>query len=89
VNDGQKNEVNLYGRIDHRCGFICPKKTTGRKSKKGSISCWVNPAPGQMTKYVIQLGKPDQERDSDMVEEGALTSVQYYNELREEEAEDN
>ncbi len=33
--------------------------------------------------YKKNLGKPDDLADSDMVEEGALTSVQYYNELQE------
>ncbi len=34
--------------------------------------------------YMIQLGKPDEEHDANMVDEGAMTSVLYYNELREE-----
>src|SRR5690625_2426195 len=34
-------------------------------------------------KYKKILGKPTDLEESDMVEEGALTSVQYYNELQE------
>lgn len=34
-------------------------------------------------KYKKNLGKPADLEESDMVEEGALTSVQYYNELQE------
>ncbi|AIY06883.1 hypothetical protein Plano_2918 [Planococcus sp. PAMC 21323] len=34
------------------------------------------------TQYVKNLGKPSDIDDSDMVEEGALTSVQYYNRLQ-------
>lgn len=36
-------------------------------------------------KYKKSLGKPSDLEDSDMVEEGALTSVQYYNKLQEKE----
>lgn len=32
--------------------------------------------------YVIKLGKPNEEGDSNMVDEGAMTSVQYYYDLR-------
>lgn len=38
-------------------------------------------------KYKKNLGKPLNLEDSDMVEEGALTSVQYYNKLQEEDKE--
>lgn len=36
--------------------------------------------------YIINLGKPEEPRDSNMVDEGAMTSVQYYNDLREEKS---
>lgn len=32
--------------------------------------------------YIINLGKPDEMRDANMVDEGAMTSVEYYNDLR-------
>lgn len=32
--------------------------------------------------YIINLGKPDETRDANMVDEGALTSIQYYYDLR-------
>ncbi len=35
--------------------------------------------------YVKKLGKPGTVDDAKMVDEGALTSVQYYNKLQEEE----
>lgn len=38
--------------------------------------------------YIINLGKPDEVRDANMVDEGAMTSVQYYNDLRDKAAED-
>lgn len=65
------------------------KEGNRKKVKEGVNKLLGKPSSWTDDKYVIKLGKPDQERDSDMVEEGALTSVQYYNELREEEAEDN
>lgn len=34
--------------------------------------------------YTIHLGKPEDEHDANMVDEGAMTSVLYYNELREQ-----
>lgn len=36
--------------------------------------------------YIIHLGKPEEVRDSNMVDEGAMTSVQYYYDLRDQEA---
>lgn len=36
---------------------------------------------------VKELGKPEDIADAKMVDEGAMTSVQYYNELQEEKSE--
>lgn len=33
--------------------------------------------------YITQLGRPSDIDDAKMVDEGAMTSVQYYNDLRE------
>jgi hypothetical protein len=60
------------------------KEDNRKKVKEGVNKLLGKPNSWTDDEYVIHLGKPDQERDSDMVEEGALTSVQYYNELREE-----
>lgn len=35
--------------------------------------------------YIKNLGKPKDARDAEMVDEGAMTSVQYYNKLQENE----
>lgn len=35
------------------------------------------------SEYVKELGKPVEIADANMVDEGAMTSVQYYNELQE------
>lgn len=44
----------------------------------------VDKITGKLNKdYKKNLGKPDDLEDADMVEEGALTSVQYHNELQE------
>lgn len=47
------------------------------KKQVEKIQSKINP------KYKKNLGKPADLEESDMVEEGALTSVQYYNELQE------
>lgn len=41
-----------------------------------------DPKPWTDDKYVINLGKPTEAYDSNMVDEGAMTSVLYYNDLR-------
>lgn len=69
-------------------GAVYLSKEENREKVKESI----NKALGKSNawtddEYVIELGKPSEERDSDMVEEGALTSVQYYNDLREKASE--
>ncbi|MBO0996031.1 hypothetical protein [Bacillus sp. SD088] len=38
--------------------------------------------------YIKDLGKPSEVEDAKMVDEGAMTSVQYYNELQEESGEE-
>ncbi|QDI90759.1 hypothetical protein EPH95_05840 [Salicibibacter halophilus] len=39
--------------------------------------------------YLKKLGKPSDIDDANMVDEGAMTSVQYYNRLQEEKTEEN
>lgn len=34
--------------------------------------------------YIINLGKPDEARDANMVNEGAMTSIDYYYDLRDQ-----
>ncbi|ANU28497.1 hypothetical protein [Planococcus versutus] len=54
-------------------------KSKNRKKIKGHL----NRAMKNLdTEYVKELGKPIDMDDSEMVDEGALTSVQYYNELQ-------
>lgn len=36
------------------------------------------------TAYIVNLGKPFDTDDANMVDEGAMTSIQYYNRLVEE-----
>lgn len=36
--------------------------------------------------YIINLGKPDEMRDANMVNEGAMTSIDYYYDLRDKAA---
>lgn len=50
---------------------------------EGAVNKWTD------DEYIINLGKPDEVRDANMVDEGAMTSVLYYNELRDKAAEQN
>lgn len=48
---------------------------------EGAVNKWTD------DEYIINLGKPDEVRDANMVDEGAMTSVLYYYELRDKAAE--
>ena len=77
--------VKLIGVAGLTAGILYLTKDENRKTvKKG-----MDKAIGKMSSftddpYIIQLGKPSESRDSNMVDEGAMTSVQYYNDLRAE-----
>ena len=57
-------------------GVLYASKTETGQLIKGAVNTWTD------DDYIINLGKPDETRDANMVDEGAMTSVLYYNELR-------
>lgn len=65
-------------------GVLYATKTENRQMILGQIENVVNKWTDD--EYIINLGKPDEVRDANMVDEGAMTSVLYYNELREKAA---
>ena len=68
-------------------GVLYATKTENRQMILGQIENVVNKWTDD--EYIINLGKPDEARDANMVDEGAMTSVLYYNELRDKAAEQN
>lgn len=79
----------LIGAAGILAGAVYLSKEDNRKKLKrgmdktvGRASTWTSDP------YLIDLGKPSEEHDSNMVDEGAMTSVLYYNELR-DNAEDD
>ena len=55
-------------------------KSENRKKAKVQLDKVINKLGSQ---YVKDWGKPQEMNDANMVDEGAMTSVQYYNELQE------
>lgn len=62
-------------------GALYASKTETGQLIKGAMNKWTD------DDYIINLGKPDEARDANMVDEGAMTSVLYYNELRDKASE--
>lgn len=62
-------------------GALYASKTETGELIKGAVNKWTD------DDYIINLGKPDEARDANMVDEGAMTSVLYYNELRDKASE--
>ncbi|CEA01965.1 hypothetical protein BN1048_01552 [Jeotgalicoccus saudimassiliensis] len=62
-------------------GALYASKTEAGQLIKGAVNKWTD------DDYIINLGKPDEARDANMVDEGAMTSVLYYNELRDKASE--
>ncbi len=56
-------------------------KSENRKKTKLQLKKAINKLGPQ---YVKDWGKPSELSEADMVDEGAMTSVQYYNELQQE-----
>lgn len=68
--------------------------TKNRETVKKGIDKGLDLAVSQVGRwtndpYVKKLGRPDDLRDSNMVDEGAMTSVQYYTDLREDSRQEN
>ncbi|HIV81085.1 MAG TPA: hypothetical protein H9994_00095 [Candidatus Salinicoccus merdavium] len=70
--------------------YLTKNKETVKKGIDKGIDIVVSQA-GKWTSdpYVKKLGRPENLRDSNMVDEGAMTSVQYYNDLREDSRQEN
>ena len=62
-------------------GVLYASKTEAGHLIKGAVNKWTD------DDYIINLGKPNEVRDSNMVDEGAMTSVLYYYELRDKASE--
>lgn len=62
-------------------GALYASKTETGQLIKGAVNKWTD------DDYIINLGKPNEARDANMVDEGAMTSVLYYNELRDKASE--
>ena len=62
-------------------GVLYASKTEAGQLIKGAVNKWPD------DDYIINLGKPNEFRDSNMVDEGAMTSVLYYYELRDKASE--
>lgn len=66
-------------------GVLYATKSQNRKMILGQLENAVNKWTDD--DYIINLGKPDELRDANMVDEGAMTSVLYYYELRDKASE--
>lgn len=64
-------------------GVLYASKTEAGEIIRDAVNKWTD------DDYIINLGKPDERRDANMVDEGAMTSVLYYNELRDKASEMN
>lgn len=62
-------------------GALYASKTETGQLIKGAMNKWTD------DDYIINLGKPNEARDANMVDEGAMTSVLYYYELRDKASE--
>lgn len=71
--------IKAVGAAGVVAGSVYLSKSENRKKVKGHLSKVVN---NLNTSYVKNLGKPTDIEDSEMVDEGALTSVRYYNKLQ-------
>lgn len=67
-------------------GVLYAAKSQNRQMILGQLGNAVNKWTDD--DYIINLGKPDELRDANMVDEGALTSVLYYYELRDKASEE-
>lgn len=75
------NILKTVGAAGAIAGTVYLSKGENRKKVKGQL----NKAMKKLnTRYVKNLGKPSDIEDSDMIDEGAMTSVQYYNQLQQE-----
>ncbi len=64
------------------------KESNRQKMKRGLDKAVYKATSWTSDPYLLHLGKPDETRDANMVDEGAMTSVLYYNELRDKAAEE-
>lgn len=72
--------TKLVGTAGVVAGTAYLSKSETRKKVKGQL----NKIREKLnTEYIRNLGKPSDKNDAEMVDEGALTSVQYYNRLQE------
>ncbi|WOV86550.1 hypothetical protein QWT69_11595 [Sporosarcina oncorhynchi] len=71
--------IKAVGAAGVVAGSVYLSKSENRKKVKGQLNKVVN----NLNKgYVKNLGKPTDIDDSEMVDEGALTSIKYYNNLQ-------
>lgn len=61
-------------------GVLYASKTENRQFVIGQVADTINKWTDD--DYIINLGKPENVRDANMVDEGAMTSVQIYYDLR-------
>ncbi|HJG32680.1 MAG TPA: hypothetical protein K8V97_03060, partial [Jeotgalicoccus aerolatus] len=61
-------------------GVLYASKTENRQFVIGQVADTINKWTDD--DYIINLGKPENVRDANMVDEGAMTSVQFYYDLR-------
>ncbi len=71
--------TKVIGAASVVAGTAYLAKSKNRKKLKGHLNRTMK---NINTQYVKELGKPTDIDDSEMVDEGALTSVQYYNDLQ-------
>ncbi|ETP67355.1 hypothetical protein SAMN04487975_101342 [Planococcus glaciei] len=71
--------TKLVGAAGAVAGTAYLSKSENRKKVKAQLN---KAAEKLNTKYVRNLGKPSGIDDAEMVDEGAMTSVRYYNKLQ-------
>lgn len=72
--------TKVVGLAGAAAGAVYLSKSENREMVKSQL----NKAMKSLNStYVKDLGKPTETDDAKMVDEGAMTSVQYYNELQE------
>lgn len=82
--------TKLIGAAGVLAGAAYLSKENNRKKVKRGLDKAVYKATSWTSDpYLLHLGKPDEEQDANMVDEGAMTSVLYYNELRDDAAKEN
>lgn len=80
--------TKLIGAAGVLAGAAYLSKEDNRKKVKRRLDKAVYKATSWTNDpYLLHLGKPDESRDANMVDEGAMTSVLYYNELRDRASE--